>query len=53
MPCGLLLKGQAFDVCSVSSLMTTTEAVVFEMPKDEKEGPPMGGPGGGMGGYDY
>lgn len=36
---------------SVSSLMTTTEAVVTELPKDDKEAPAMGG--GGMGGMDY
>lgn len=39
--------------CSVSSLMTTTEAVVFELPKDEKDAPAMGGGMGGMGGMDY
>lgn len=39
--------------CSVSSLMTTTEAIVVELPKDE-ETPAMGGGGmGGMGGMDY
>lgn len=27
--------------CSVTSLMTTTEAVVCELPKDDKEGPAM------------
>lgn len=48
-----VIRTALVDAASVSSLMTTTEAVVFEMPKDEKEGPPMGGPGGGMGGYDY
>jgi chaperonin GroEL len=37
-------------VFSVSSLMTTTEAVVTEIPKEEKEAPAMGG---GMGGMDY
>jgi chaperonin GroEL len=30
--------------------MTTTEAVVVELPKDEKDAPPMGA---GMGGMDY
>lgn len=35
---------------SVSSLMTTTEAVVVELPKDEKDAPAMGG---GMGGMDF
>lgn len=35
---------------SVSSLMTTTEAVVAELPKDDKEAPAMGG---GMSGMDY
>ena len=39
-----------FLLCSVSSLLTTTEAVVVELPKDEKEAPAMGG---GMGGMDY
>lgn len=40
--------------CSVSSLLTTTEAVVVELPKDEKETPAgMGGGMGGMGGMDY
>lgn len=45
-----------FSRCSVSSLLTTTEAVITELPKDD--GPafsPGGGmPGmGGMGGMDY
>lgn len=40
------------DVCSVSSLMTTTEAIVVELPKNEKE-VPMGGGMGGMGGMDF
>jgi chaperonin GroEL len=35
------------NAASVASLMLTTEAMVAEMPKDEK---PMGGGGGGMGG---
>lgn len=30
--------------------MTTTEAIVVELPQDEKEVPAMGG---GMGGMDY
>jgi len=38
---------------SVSSLMTTTEAIVTEIPKDDKEAPAMGGGMGGMGGMDY
>lgn len=39
---------------SVSSLMTTTEAIVVEQPSEDKAGPPMGGGGmGGMGGMDY
>lgn len=37
------------DAASVSSLMTTTEAIVTELPKEEKEVPAMGG----MGGMDY
>lgn len=36
-----------FVACSVSSLLTTTEAVVVELPKDETPSPAM--PGGGMG----
>ena len=32
--------------------MTTTEAVVAELPKDD-EAPPMAGGMGGMGGMDY
>jgi hypothetical protein len=39
-----------FD-CSVSSLMTTTEAIIVESPKEEKAAPAMGG--GGMGGMDF
>jgi len=35
--------------CSVSSLMTTTEAVVSELPKEDKDAPAMPG----MGGMDY
>lgn len=43
-----------FCICSVSSLMTTTEAIVVEQPKEENAGPAMGGGGmGGMGGMDY
>lgn len=41
---------------SVSSLMTTTEAVISELPKEEKAMPPMGsgmGGMGGMGGMDF
>lgn len=42
-----------FVVRSVSSLLTTTEAAVVELPS-EKETPAMdGGMGGGMGGMDY
>ncbi|KAH9576563.1 hypothetical protein CY35_01G167900 [Sphagnum magellanicum] len=40
--------------CNVSSLMTTTEAVVVDFPKEEKQMVGMGGMGGGgMGGMDY
>jgi chaperonin GroEL len=35
------------NAASVASLMLTTDAMVAELPKDDK---PMGGPGGGMGG---
>ncbi|XP_077252749.1 chaperonin CPN60-2, mitochondrial-like isoform X2 [Tasmannia lanceolata] len=45
-----VIRTALVDAASVSSLMTTTEAVVVELPKDEKEVPSMGG---GMGGMDY
>ncbi|KAM1591629.1 hypothetical protein ACFX1Z_035229 [Malus domestica] len=45
-----VIRTALVDAASVSSLMTTTEAVVVELPKDEKETPAMGG---GMGGIDY
>ncbi|KAF8388334.1 hypothetical protein HHK36_027000 [Tetracentron sinense] len=45
-----VIRTALVDAASVSSLMTTTEAVVVEFPKDEKDVPAMGG---GMGGMDY
>ncbi|XP_009800688.1 chaperonin CPN60-2, mitochondrial [Nicotiana tabacum] len=45
-----VIRTALVDAASVSSLLTTTEAVVVELPKDEKETPAMGG---GMGGMDY
>ncbi|XP_008812917.1 chaperonin CPN60-2, mitochondrial-like [Phoenix dactylifera] len=45
-----VIRTALVDAASVSSLMTTTEAVVVELPKDEKDVP---APGGGMGGMDY
>lgn len=48
-----VIRTALVDAASVSSLMTTTEAVIVELPKDEKEaGVGMGG-AGGMGGLDY
>ncbi|CAH9115877.1 unnamed protein product [Cuscuta epithymum] len=47
-----VIRTALVDAASVSSLLTTTEAVVVELPKDEKETPAMGG-GGGMGGMDF
>ena len=38
------------NAASVAGLMITTEAMVSELPKDDKE--PMGAPGGGMGGME-
>ena len=40
------------DAAGVASLLSTAEAVVTEMPKEEKAAMPggMGGMGGGMGG---
>ncbi|XP_057772185.1 chaperonin CPN60, mitochondrial [Salvia miltiorrhiza] len=49
-----VIRTALVDAASVSSLMTTTEAIVVEQPTEEKAGPPMGGGGmGGMGGMDY
>ncbi|KAK9288871.1 hypothetical protein L1049_017337 [Liquidambar formosana] len=48
-----VIRTALVDAASVSSLMTTTEAVVVELPRDEKEAPAMGGGMGGMGGMDY
>ncbi|KAK6117382.1 hypothetical protein DH2020_048900 [Rehmannia glutinosa] len=45
-----VIRTALVDAASVSSLMTTTEAIVVEQPKDEKAAPPMGG---GMGDMDY
>src|SRR5262249_31779368 len=39
------------DAASVAGLLVTTEAMVAELPK--KRGPPMPGPGGGMGDRDF
>ncbi|KAH0993650.1 hypothetical protein GBA52_005133 [Prunus armeniaca] len=48
-----VIRTALVDAASVSSLLTTTEAVVVELPSD-KETPAMGGGmGGGMGGMDY
>ncbi|CAK9164592.1 unnamed protein product [Ilex paraguariensis] len=46
-----VIRTALVDAASVASLMTITEAVVAEIPKDEKEAPAMGG--AGMGGMDY
>ncbi|CAK9173636.1 unnamed protein product [Ilex paraguariensis] len=46
-----VIRTALVDAASVASLMTITEAVVVEIPKDEKEAPAMGG--AGMGGMDY
>ncbi|XP_041014137.1 chaperonin CPN60-2, mitochondrial-like [Juglans microcarpa x Juglans regia] len=46
-----VIRTALVDAASVSSLMTTTEAIVTEIPKEDKEVPAMGG--GGMGGMDY
>jgi len=38
------------NAASIAALLLTTEALVSEIPEDDKEGPPMP-PGGGMGGF--
>ncbi|KAL3645052.1 Mitochondrial chaperonin 60 [Castilleja foliolosa] len=49
-----VIRTALIDAASVSSLLTTTEAVVVELPTDEKPSPPMGGGGmGGMGGMGF
>ncbi|XP_012490788.1 chaperonin CPN60-2, mitochondrial [Gossypium raimondii] len=45
-----VIRTALVDAASVSSLMTTTEAIVTELPKDDKEGAATAG---GMGGLDY
>lgn len=45
-----VIRTALVDAASVSSLMTTTEAVVTELPKEEKDVSPMPG---GLGGMDY
>lgn len=45
-----VIRTALVDAASVSSLLTTTEAVVVEHPKNEKESPAMGA---GLGGMDY
>ncbi|XP_047093027.1 chaperonin CPN60-1, mitochondrial [Lolium rigidum] len=44
-----VIRTALVDAASVSSLMTTTEAIIVESPKEEKEAPAMGG----MGGMEY
>ncbi|KAJ9555645.1 hypothetical protein OSB04_010259 [Centaurea solstitialis] len=49
-----VIRTALVDAASVSSLMTTTEAIVVELPKPASEAAPgMGGGMGGMGGMDY
>jgi len=52
-----VVKTALIDAASVSSLMTTTEAVIVDLPKKRESGsgaPAMGGGGmGGMGGMDF
>ncbi|KAJ6694976.1 CHAPERONIN CPN60-2 MITOCHONDRIAL [Salix koriyanagi] len=43
-----VIRTALVDAASVSSLMTTTEAVITELPKNESDAPAMGGPGMGM-----
>ncbi|XP_024982978.1 chaperonin CPN60-2, mitochondrial-like [Cynara cardunculus var. scolymus] len=49
-----VIRTALVDAASVSSLMTTTEAIVVELPKPAGEAAPaMGGGMGGMGGMDF
>jgi len=48
-----VVRTSLVDAASVASLLSTAEAVVVELPKEEKAaGMGMGG-AGGMGGMDY
>ena len=47
-----VVRSALVDAASVASLMTTTEAMVVELPKDKEAGAPPGGMGG-MGGMDF
>lgn len=38
-----VIRTALVDAASVSSLLTTIDAVIVEIPKDEKETPAMGG----------
>jgi chaperonin GroEL len=38
------------NAASVAALILTSEAAIYEKPKDKESAPPMGGGGGGMGG---
>ncbi|KAI4995003.1 hypothetical protein ZWY2020_034906 [Hordeum vulgare] len=46
-----VIRTALVDAASVSSLMTTTEAIIVEIPKEEKSAPAMGG--SGMGGMEF
>ncbi|CAL0303153.1 unnamed protein product [Lupinus luteus] len=48
-----VIRTALVDAASVSSLMTTTEAVIAELPKDEKSAPSIPQGMGGMGGMDF
>ncbi|KAH0917701.1 hypothetical protein HID58_025361, partial [Brassica napus] len=48
-----VIRTALVDGVSVSSLLTTTEVVVVELPKDESEAAGAGAGMGGMGGMDY
>ncbi|WJX13803.1 hypothetical protein P8452_04153 [Trifolium repens] len=45
-----VIRTALVDAASVSSLMTTTEAIVSDLPSDDKDGSAMPGGMGGMGG---
>lgn len=53
-PCKVV-RTALVDASSVSSLLTTTECLIVELPKKESSSPPMNGMGGmgGMGGMDF
>lgn len=48
-----VVKTALVDASGVASLLTTSEAAIFEAPEEKPAGPPGGGMPGGMGGMGF